>query len=80
MTTVHPERVPEYLQHIIEAIDRAIGYVAGMNATVVQQDTRMSTGIQMSPVSGSESSSPGQLMASGSSARTSPALSLSLSR
>jgi len=40
MTTVHPERVPEYLQHIIEAIDRAIRYVAGMNATAFQQDTR----------------------------------------
>jgi IS5 family transposase len=40
----------------------------------------VSTGIQISPVSGSENSSPGQLMASGSSARTRPALSLSLSR
>jgi uncharacterized protein len=40
----------------------------------------MSTGIQFSPVSGSEYSPPGQLIASGSSVRTSPALSLSLSR
>jgi DNA replication protein DnaC len=40
----------------------------------------VSTGIQISPVSGSENSSPGQLMASGSSARTRPALSLSFRR
>ena len=40
----------------------------------------LSTGIQISPVSGSENSPPVQLMASGSSARTRPALSLSLSR
>lgn len=40
MTTVHPERVTKYLQHIIEAIDRATGYVVGMNASAFQQDTR----------------------------------------
>ena len=30
MRKAHPARVPEYLQHIIEAIDRATGYVAGI--------------------------------------------------
>jgi cytochrome c biogenesis protein CcdA len=40
----------------------------------------LSTGIQISPVSGSEKSPPGQLIASGSAVRTSPALSLSLRR
>jgi hypothetical protein len=29
MRKAHPARVPDYLQHIIEAIDRATGYVAG---------------------------------------------------
>lgn len=40
MTRVHPARVPEYLRHMIEAIDRATGYVAGMNAATFEQDTR----------------------------------------
>ena len=40
MRKAHPARVPEYLQHIIEAIDRATGYVAGMDATAFEQDTR----------------------------------------
>jgi len=40
MTKVHPARVPEYLQHIVEAIDRATGYVAGMDAAAFEQDTR----------------------------------------
>lgn len=40
MTKAHPARVPEYLQHIIEAIDRATGYVAGMDAAAFEQDTR----------------------------------------
>ena len=40
MRKAHPARVPEYLLHIIEAIDRATGYVAGMDATAFEQDTR----------------------------------------
>ena len=40
MTKAHPARVPEYLQHIIEAIDRATAYVAGMDAATFEQDTR----------------------------------------
>lgn len=40
MTRAHPERVREYLQHIVEAIDRACGYVNGMDVTVFQRDTR----------------------------------------
>ena len=40
MTKAHPARVPEYLQHIVEAIDRATGYVAGMDAAAFEQDTR----------------------------------------
>ena len=43
MTKVHPARVPEYLQHIVEAIDRATGYVAGMDAAAFEQDTRTQT-------------------------------------
>jgi uncharacterized protein with HEPN domain len=40
MTKAHPARVPEYLQHIVEAIDRATGYVAGMDAAAFERDTR----------------------------------------
>lgn len=40
MTRAHPARVPEYLQHIVEAIDRATGYVAGMDVKAFEQDTR----------------------------------------
>jgi uncharacterized protein with HEPN domain len=40
MTRAHPERVREYLQHIVEAIDRACGYVAGMDALAFDRDTR----------------------------------------
>ena len=40
MTKAHPARVPEYLQHIVEAIDRATGYVAGMDSAAFEQDTR----------------------------------------
>ena len=36
----HSVRVPEYPQHIVEAIDRATGYVAGMDDTAFEQDTR----------------------------------------
>jgi uncharacterized protein with HEPN domain len=31
MKSKHPERIPEYLQHILDAINRALGYVAAMN-------------------------------------------------
>lgn len=40
MKKAHPARVPEYLQHIIEAIDRATGYVTGMDASAFERDTR----------------------------------------
>ncbi len=40
MTRAHPERVRECLQHIVEAIDRACGYVDGMDATAFQRGTR----------------------------------------
>lgn len=40
MTRAHPARAPEYLQHILEAIDRATGYVAGMDGKAFEQDTR----------------------------------------
>jgi hypothetical protein len=40
MTRAHPERVRGYLQHIVEAIDRASGYVDGMDAAAFQRDTR----------------------------------------
>ena len=33
-------RVPEYLQHIVDAIDRATGYVAGMNVSTFEGDSR----------------------------------------
>lgn len=33
-------RVPEYLQHIVAAIDRATGYVAGMNVSTFEGDSR----------------------------------------
>jgi hypothetical protein len=65
-----------------QARDAAREYLRSMRLGVDPRDAKreVSTGIQISPVSGSENSSPGQLMASGSSARTRPALSLSLSR
>ena len=40
MKKAHPERVPEYLQHIVEAIDRACGYVAGMDPAAFEKDIR----------------------------------------
>ncbi len=40
MTKAHPARVPEYLQHIVEAIDRATGYVTGMDVAAFEQDIR----------------------------------------
>jgi uncharacterized protein with HEPN domain len=40
MTTKHTDRVPEYLQHILDAIQRATQYVAGMDLTRFEQDSR----------------------------------------
>ena len=40
MKKAHPERAPEYLQHIVEAIDRACGYVAGMDPAAFEKDIR----------------------------------------
>jgi len=40
MKPKHARRVPEYLQHILEAIDRATGYVKGMEFTGFEGDTR----------------------------------------
>ena len=40
MKSKHAERVPEYLQHILDAIDRATGYVAGMDLKAFEGDTR----------------------------------------
>jgi len=31
----HPQRVPQYLQHILDAIDRATGYVSAMTLCVI---------------------------------------------
>lgn len=36
----HPARVPEYLQHSVTAIDKAIGYVGDMNRDAFQADSR----------------------------------------
>lgn len=36
----HAERVPDYLRHMIDAIDRATLYVAGMDIQAFLQDTR----------------------------------------
>jgi len=40
MKPKHPGRVPEYLQHILEAIDRATSYIKGMDLTSFEGDTR----------------------------------------
>ena len=40
MTRRHGERIREYLQHILDAIDRATGYVAGMDAETFEGDPR----------------------------------------
>lgn len=40
MKPKHARRVPEYLQHILDAIDRATGYVNGMDFTGFEADTR----------------------------------------
>ena len=36
----HAERVPQYLQHILDAIDRASSYIAGMDLAAFEQDSR----------------------------------------
>jgi uncharacterized protein with HEPN domain len=33
-------RIPEYLQHIVGAVDRATGYVSGMDFKTFEQDCR----------------------------------------
>ena len=40
MKSRHPERVPEYLQHIVTAIDRALDYTSGMDFAAFERDTR----------------------------------------
>jgi uncharacterized protein with HEPN domain len=40
MTRRHAERIREYLQHILDAIDRATGYVAAMDAETFEGDPR----------------------------------------
>lgn len=40
MKARHAQRVPEYLQHIRDAIDRATHYVAEMDIKAFEQDTR----------------------------------------
>lgn len=40
MTRKRPDRIPELLQHILDAIDRATGYVAGMRVEDFASDTR----------------------------------------
>jgi uncharacterized protein with HEPN domain len=40
MTRNRANRAAEYVQHILDAIDRAIGYVAGMDVNAFEDDTR----------------------------------------
>jgi uncharacterized protein with HEPN domain len=40
MKSKHPDRIPEYLQHILDAINRVLGYVAAMNDESFNRDTR----------------------------------------
>ena len=40
MRSRHPQRVPEYLQHILNAIDRATTYVNGLDFPTFEEDTR----------------------------------------
>src|SRR5262245_53027170 len=40
MKVKHTERVPEYLGHILTAIDRATSYIAGMDFDAFERDTR----------------------------------------
>lgn len=48
MKRLHPERVPEYLQHIIDAIDRATSYVAGMDRAAFEADLRTQDAVMRS--------------------------------
>ena len=36
----HPLRVAEYLQHVLDATDRATGYVAGFTLESFERDTK----------------------------------------
>lgn len=40
MKSKHADRIPEYLQHIVGAIDRALGYVNAMEFSTFEKDTR----------------------------------------
>jgi uncharacterized protein with HEPN domain len=40
MKSKHAGRVPQYLQHIVDAIDRATSYVRGMDLAGFEADTR----------------------------------------
>ena len=40
MKPKHAGRVPEYLGHIMDAIDRATSYVKGMDLEAFEADTR----------------------------------------
>jgi uncharacterized protein with HEPN domain len=40
MKSKHPGRIPEYLQHILDAINRALDYCAAMNCESFNRDTR----------------------------------------
>ncbi len=40
MKPKNAERVPEYLRHILDAIDRAASYVKGMDLKSFEEDTR----------------------------------------
>jgi uncharacterized protein with HEPN domain len=40
MKSKHPGRIPEYVQHILDAINRALGYVAAMDVEFFNRDTR----------------------------------------
>jgi uncharacterized protein with HEPN domain len=40
MKSNHAGRVPEYLQHVLDAIDRATSYVKGMDLPGFEEDTR----------------------------------------
>lgn len=40
MKPKNAERVPEYLRHILDVIDRAASYFKGMDLTSFEEDTR----------------------------------------
>jgi hypothetical protein len=73
----------ESLQHTVQRIERGeLSTFEAIEALLGEELTTLSTGIQFFPVVGIENSPPsvGQLTLFCSSARTNPALSLSLSR